>query len=165
MMKVLQPIVLVFANATFVFRACRRIYTITCAGGASHPNQSRNLAVCGSLLVACLIPAAVSAQTLNHRYSFFSEPNGSTVATDLVASANGTVQGGAVITGGQLVLNGTSGTYLNLPSGIINGCPAVTIETWASFGTVPLNCFFFGFGNTDGGGAGEDYIFCAPQAG
>src|SRR5208283_5499658 len=128
-------------------------------------NQNRNLVVFGSLLVACVIPAPVWAQTLTHRYSFFNEPNGSTVATDLVATANGTVQGSAVIIGGQLVLNGTSGTYLNLPSGIINGYSAVTIETWVSFGSLPVNCFFFGFGNTDGSGAGEDYIFCAPQAG
>ncbi len=40
-----------------------------------------------------LVPALVPAQTLTHRYSFFNEPKGSTVATDLVASANGTMQG------------------------------------------------------------------------
>src|ERR1035438_7390719 len=165
MMETIQPIVLVFANATFVLHACRQIFMIICVEGARHSKQNRNLAMGGCLLAACLIPAAVSAQTLTHRFSFFNEPNGSTVATDLVASANGTVQGGAVITGGQLVLNGTSGTYLNLPSGIINGYSALTIETWASFGSLPVNCFFFGFGNTDGSGAGEDYIFCAPQAG
>jgi hypothetical protein len=112
-----------------------------------------------------LIPAVVPAQTLTHRYSFFNEPNGSTVATDLVASANGTLQGGAAISGGELILNGASGTYLNLPSGIVNDNSAMTIETWASFGTLPVNCFFWGFGNTDGSGAGEDYLFCAPQAG
>ena len=43
--------------------------------------------------------------------------------------------------------------------------PATTIEAWASFGALPVNCFFFGFGNTDGSGEGEDYFFCAPQAG
>ena len=110
------------------------------------------------------MPLAVSAQTLTHRYSFFNEPNGSMTATDLVASANGTLQGGAVITGGQLVLNGASGTYLNLPGGLITGDSAVTVEAWADFGTLPVNCYLFSFGNTDGSGAGEDYIFCAPQA-
>jgi hypothetical protein len=130
------------------------------------PNHSRSLAVVGSMLFLLLLPWMVSAQTLTHRYSFFNEPDGSTTATDLVASANGTLHGGAVVAGGQLVLNGTSGTYLNLPSGLINNSySAVTIETWASLGTLPVNCFFFGFGNTDGSGAGEDYIFCAPQAG
>ena len=116
--------------------------------------------------VLLLGPSSISAQTLAHRYSFFSEPDGSTVATDLVASANGTLQGGAAITGGQLVLNGASGTYLNLPAGMINsGYSAVTIETWAGLGALPVNCFFWGFGNTDSGGSGEDYIFCAPKAG
>jgi len=117
-------------------------------------------------MILLLMPMVASAQTLTHRYSFFSEPNGSTVATDVVASANGTLQGGAVITGGRLTLNGASGNYLNLPAGIINsGYAAVTIETWTSFGALPVNCFFYGFGNTDSSGAGEDYIFCAPQGG
>src|ERR1035438_8685571 len=130
------------------------------------PNHSRVMAIGGSMLVLWLMPWMVSAQTLTHRYSFFNEPDGSTTATDLVASANGTLHGGAIIAGCQMVLNGTSGTYLNLPAGIINNSySAVTIETWASLGTLPVNCFFFGAGNTDGSGAGEDYIFCAPQAG
>ncbi len=116
--------------------------------------------------IGAIWPPAVMAQTLTHRYSFYGEPNGSLTATDTVAAANGTLQGGAAITGGKLVLNGSSGAYLNLPSGLItSGESAVTIETWASFGSLPLNCFFFGFGNTDSSGAGEDYIFCAPQAG
>ncbi len=124
----------------------------------------RSLIICGFSLTLLFVPRLVSAQTLTHRYSFFNEPNGSTVATDLVAAANGTVQGGAVITGGQLVLNGASGTYLNLPAGLITGDSAVTVEAWADFGTLPVNCYLFSFGNTDGSGAGEDYIFCAPQA-
>ena len=165
MMQVFQIITPVFADPTLALRASCQFQTMARSESAKQSKPSRMLAVYGSLLVACLLPPVGSAQTLTHRYSFFNEPNGSTVATDLVASANGTVQGGAIISGGQLVLNGTSGTYLNLPAGIINGYSAVTIETWASFGTLPVNCFFFGFGNTDGSGAGEDYIFCAPQAG
>ncbi len=128
------------------------------------PNQIRTrLAACFALL--SFFPSAlVSAQTLTHRYSFFNEPNGSTTATDVVASANGTLQGGAVITGGQLVLNGASGAYLNLPGGLITFDSAVTVEAWADFGILPANCYLFSFGNTDSSGAGEDYIFCAPQA-
>ncbi len=112
-----------------------------------------------------LMPSCLFAQTLTHRYSFFNQPNGSLTATDSVAGANGTLQGAAAILGGQLVLNGTSGTYLNLPGGLINGNTAVTIESWVSFGTLPVDCFFFGLGNTDANGAGANYIFCAPQAG
>ncbi len=129
-------------------------------------NFWQRLTVCEIFLVLFALPHAVPAQTLAHRYSLFSEPNGSTIVTDVVASANGTLQGSAAITGGQLVLNGASGACLNLPSGIINSSySAVTIETWAGFGALPVNCFFWGFGNTDGSGAGEDYIFCAPKAG
>ena len=129
-------------------------------------NSGQRLAVRAAFLILLAASQLVSAQTLAHRYSFFSEPNGSTIATDVVASANGTLQGGAAITSGQLVLNAASGTYLNLPSGMINnGYSAVTIETWASFGALPVNCFFWGFGNTDGSGAGEDYVFCAPKSG
>lgn len=116
-------------------------------------------------LALSLLPTCLFAQTLTHRYSFFNQPNGSLTATDSVAGANGTLQGAAAITGGQLVLNGASGTYLNLPGGLITGNTAVTMEAWVSFGALPANCFFFGLGNTDGSGAGANYIFCAPQAG
>jgi len=152
-MKVFQPTIapsLVTSSATRSRRRTHCALLIACAG----------------LLLLGGVPFMASGQTLAHRYSFFNEPNGSTTATDLVAAAHGTIQGGAVITGGQLVLNGVSGSCLNLPSGIINSTfSAVTIEAWAGFGTLPLNCFFFGFGNTDGSGAGASYLFCAPQAG
>ncbi len=111
-----------------------------------------------------VMPLAASAQSLTHRYSFFNEPNGSTTATDVVAAANGTLKGGASITGGQLVLNGASGNYASLPGGLITGYSVVTVEAWADYGTLPANCYLFSFGNTDGSGLGEDYIFCAPQA-
>ena len=101
--------------------------------------------------------------TLAHEYSFFSEPDGSLTATDLVAGANGTLQGSAAITGGQLVLDGTSACYANLPGGLITGDSAVSIEAWADYGNLPANCYLFSFGNTDGSGNGENYIFCAPQ--
>jgi len=143
-----------------------RVHVAARAAVIKKSNPARISGARAGLMIVLLMPLLVSAQTLAHRYSFFSEPNGSMVATDLVAAANGTLQGGAAITGGQLVLNGASGTYLNLPSGIINsGYAAVTIETWADFGALPVNCFFYGFGATDGSGAGENYIFCAPQAG
>jgi autotransporter-associated beta strand protein len=104
------------------------------------------------------------AGALLHRYSFFSEPNGSLTATDSIAGANGTLAGSAAISGGKLVLNGASGTYANLPGGLITGCSAVTMEAWADYGTLPANCYLFSLGNTDTNGNGEDYVFCAPQA-
>jgi autotransporter-associated beta strand protein len=101
---------------------------------------------------------------LIHRYSFFQEPNGSLTATDVIAGANGTLAGSANITGGKLVLNGTSGTYANLPGGLITGYAAVTMEAWADYGSLPANCYLFSFGLTDSSGNGGNYIFCAPQA-
>ncbi len=53
-----------------------------------------------------------------------------------------------------------------MPAGILSNYSAVTIEAWVTFpDQLPVNCFFYGFGNTDGGGLGMDYIFCAPQGG
>jgi Glycosyl hydrolase catalytic core/Concanavalin A-like lectin/glucanases superfamily/Ricin-type beta-trefoil lectin domain-like len=114
-------------------------------------------------LLAFILPAitpgfSAFSQTLIHRYSFISNAN------DEVGTANGAVEGGAVFSGGALVLNGTNG-YVALPAGIVNGLTAVTIETWATFGTIANNSFLFGFGNTDNGGSGEDYLFCTPHGG
>lgn len=111
-------------------------------------------------IVLPLIAMEFSAfsQTLIHRYSFISNAN------DEIGTANGTVVGGATFNGSALVLNGTNG-YVSLPAGIVSGLAAVTVETWANFGIIANNSFLFGFGNTDSGGSGEDYIFCTPHGG
>ncbi|MGC9942537.1 MAG: LamG-like jellyroll fold domain-containing protein [Verrucomicrobiota bacterium] len=102
--------------------------------------------------------------TLTHRYSFFNAADGATTAVDSIGGANGVLDGDANITGGQLVLDGTNGTYLDLPAGIINSnYTAVTIDAWASFGSPLAVGMFFDFGNTDVNGVGEDYIFCSAQ--
>ena len=167
MLKLLQVtfILLAFADQAWRLRIGRRFCLVARVETVSQSRSARQRAAFGCLLVFWLLPAVASAQSLTHRYSFFNEPNGSIVATDLVASANGTLKGSAAITGGELMLNGSIGTYLNLPAGLISGYSAVTIETWASFGALPVNCFFWGFGSTDSSGAGEDYVFCAPEAG
>jgi hypothetical protein len=104
-----------------------------------------------------LLALTAHGQTLVHRYSFTSD------ASDSAGTADGTVVGGATFNGnGGLVLNGTNG-YVALPAGIVSNLTAVTIETWATFGTIANNSFLFGFGNTDAGGAGENYIFCTPH--
>lgn len=124
----------------------------------------RTRAVCCAALALLILRPAASAQTLAHRYSFFNLANGSTNVADSVGAANGSLKGAAAITGGQLVLNGASGCYANLPGGLITGDSAVTVEAWANYGTLVANCYLFSFGNTDGSGDGEDYIFCAPDA-
>jgi len=102
---------------------------------------------------------------LVHRYSF-SETGGTTVADSVGGPAwNGTLPNGGAFGGGQLALAAGSQQYVQLPGGILSNYTSVTIETWVTFpDQLPVNCFFYGFGNTNGVN-GEDYIFCAPRAG
>jgi hypothetical protein len=80
-------------------------------------------------------------------------------------SWNGTLPNGGAFGGGQLALAGASSQYVQLPAGIVSNDAVVTIETWVTFpDQLPVNCFFFGFGNTSGS-SGVNYIFCAPRAG
>jgi hypothetical protein len=107
--------------------------------------------------------ASVSAQ-LVHRYSF-NESSGTTVADSAGGSAwDGTLPNGGTFGSGQLTLAANSQQYVSLPAGIISNYTAVTIDAWASFGTLPAHCFFYGFGNTDGT-SGISYIFCQPWDG
>ncbi len=124
---------------------------------------------CAAIIVAVQLTA--SAQTLVNRYSFSDADNGTgnigaSVADSVGGAAwNGTLPNGGTLAGGQLSLAAGSSQYVQLPAGILSNYTAVTIDAWATFGTLPVHCFFYGFGNTDGGGTGMDYIFCAPQGG
>ncbi|HEY3863818.1 MAG TPA: LamG-like jellyroll fold domain-containing protein [Verrucomicrobiae bacterium] len=84
---------------------------------------------CAALLAAQL--AAMGQAALNHRYSFFSYTNGTPVATDVVAGADGTLFGDATIQNGQLQLDGNA--YVTLPAGIITNSQAVTVEAWGDY--------------------------------
>jgi alpha-L-arabinofuranosidase len=103
--------------------------------------------------------------TLVHRYSS-SETSGSTVADSVGGSAwNGALPNGGTLGGGQVVLTSAGQQYVRLPAGILSNYSAVTIEAWVTFpDQLPVNCFFFAFGTTNGS-LGENYIFCAPQGG
>jgi hypothetical protein len=109
-----------------------------------------------------------SAQTLVHEYNFTDDGTG-TNAVDLVGGTAwyGTLPNGGDFTffTGQLVLLASSAQYVQLPAGILSNYTAVTIDCWATFVTLPSACFLYGFGNTDGGGAGMNYIFCQPRDG
>ncbi|MDR3456937.1 MAG: alpha-L-arabinofuranosidase C-terminal domain-containing protein [Verrucomicrobiae bacterium] len=103
--------------------------------------------------------------SLVHRYSF-NETAGTNCA-DSVGGApwNGTLPNGGTFGGGQLALSAAGSQYVQLPAGILTNYTALTIEAWLTYpNQIPNNAFLFGFGNTIGG-AGYDYIFCAPQAG
>jgi alpha-L-arabinofuranosidase len=103
--------------------------------------------------------------SLVHRYSF-SETSGTNAADSVGGPAwNGWLPRGGTFGSGQLTLSSNSQQYLQLPGGILSNYSQVTIETWVTFpDQLPVNCFFFGFGNTNGS-SGQSYIFCAPRAG
>jgi hypothetical protein len=94
---------------------------------------------------------AASAATLTHRYSFTGNAN------DSVGTANGTLQGSAAISGGKVVLNGTSHavSYVSLPGGLASNLPAMTIEAWVTNSTTPDNVHLFSFSNGGWTGGGN----------
>jgi len=118
-------------------------------------------------LVSSQLVTVVHAPVLVNRYSFLDAPGSLTVA-DSVGGTNwyGSLPNGGTLSGTNLQLSGASDQYVQLPSAILSNYPAVTIDMWCTFPTqMPVNCQLYAFGNTDSGGAGYNYIFCAPQGG
>lgn len=109
-------------------------------------------------LCAMLLAQSAFAD-LTHRYSFDSD------ITDSIGGANGSLAGAAYIAGGVAVLDGTSGTYVDLPGGLLEAYTAVTIETWST--VYPASAAWtrlFDFGNTNGNN-GANYLFVTTQSG
>jgi DUF1680 family protein len=106
---------------------------------------------------------------LRHRYSFTAAKvvNGTNVI-DSMNPANpafrATLRGAATISNGQLVLNGSAGTYVDLPSGIISNYDGVTVEAWASFGATPTWSYLFAFGDTLISGVGAAGFYFTPHS-
>ncbi len=128
------------------------------------------IGVCTALLAAQL---AARAQTLAHEYQFYNATNngisaGGTVPDTGTPGGNAaTLFGDAVVTGGQLELDGTAGTYVALQPGIVTNDLAVTVEAWGLF--PPLgqqggwaNLFDFGSPGVVDGGRSDSYSisFC-----
>jgi hypothetical protein len=106
-----------------------------------------------------------------HRYSFTGS-SGTNVADSVTGNPSyaATLVGGAVLGGGQVTLDGSTG-YVALPAGILSGQDEVTIETWVSFGS-PINTwaalYAFGYADTTGdvnNNLGGDYIALQPHTG
>ncbi len=138
------------------------------------PNQTRRTALLWSCaLIASLLQLTVSAQTLVHRYSFSDKDDGAgnigAAIADSVGGAawNGTLPTGGDLTSypGQLSLSAASLQYVQFPAGMLSNYTAVTIDMWATYGTLPSACFGFAFGYTDSGGAGGNCIFLQPKNG
>jgi hypothetical protein len=94
------------------------------------------------------------AAALQHRYSF------TTDASDSVGHADGTLEGAAKLSGGQVQLDGTRGTFVNLPGGLIAGDGAVTFEFWATLNTNRNWARVFDQGSTNGNRGEHDLYFC-----
>jgi len=120
--------------------------------------KSSLLCAFSALLIAASAASAQNAAPapiLVHRYSFDKD------ATDSVGHANGTLMGTASISGGQVHLDGTNGTYVDLPGGLIAGYPSVTFEFWASLGANRTWARVFDQGSTNGANGQHDLYFCA----
>jgi hypothetical protein len=140
------------------------------AGGQVRAVASGNTtvtAIIGSLSnsVAVSVTPYTNAASLQHRYRF-SETTGATAADSVGGSTwDGMLNGSATFSGtGQLVLDGSAGSSVQLPTGIITNVDAVTIETWATFGAIPNWACLWAFGDTDGT-FGHNYITCQPHTG
>ncbi len=108
-------------------------------------------------LAASLGLAAVSNAALVHRYSF------DTDATDSIGGAHGTLQGDANVLSGAVQLDGTGDhVALDATAIAINGFTDVTIEAWWSHDTQDVWQRVFDFGDTNGAGAGQNYMFYSP---
>ena len=103
--------------------------------------------------VASLVVGA--ANFLGNRYSFntnwVDSASGLTVTPDSVGAQTATNFGNAYETNGSLVLDGTAGTFVQLPSNLFTAqnATALTIEFWATLGTNPNNVDVFAFGVTN----------------
>lgn len=111
-------------------------------------------------------PSAGAA--LIHRYSF-SETLGTSVADSAGGSSwNGTLMGGASLSAGAVVLDGSSG-YVDLPNGIVSTLSNATFEVWVtdngSGNWARIIDFGFSTGGEDNTGTGTNYLFLCPNTG
>jgi alpha-N-arabinofuranosidase len=103
------------------------------------PPLSATAIECGQVL-----SNAPAAPILTHRYNFASNGN------DLVGGANGTLLGGATVSGGHLNLSGSG--WMSLPPGTLdtNYNGGLTVEAWATASQLPDGqaAALWSFGNT-----------------
>ncbi len=113
-----------------------------------------------ALSAAEIFDLACAHPSLAHRYSF--NTNSPAPVWDSIGMAHGMLMGNAVVTNGQLMLNGASGGYVNLPGGLVSGSSAVTLEFWATLGTGGNWERIVDFGNISGVN-GLQYFFYSPN--
>ena len=107
-------------------------------------------------------PVTVIAKQLKlaHRYNFNSD------AHDLIGHADGVLRGNARIVANNVVLDGSIQplSYVQLPSDLISGMDAVTVEAFVTLGGTQTGNFtrLFDFGD-EANGTGATYFFETPN--
>jgi hypothetical protein len=142
------------------------VITVTTAGlvRAISPGTATVTVTFGAFSNTNSITVTPYAVSLAHRYSF-SESSGTTTADSIGGSTwNGTLSGGASLSGGQVALDGIDG-HVQLPAGIIRNLDTVTIEAWATFNNEYYNgACLYAFGDTDPDtGNGRNYVLFQPH--
>ena len=115
---------------------------------------------CGALVCTTLLTSTATA-VLTHQYTF----NDGT-ANDSVGTANGTLMGGAMVSGGQVHLSGAATDFVNLPGSsiAINTYTDATFEGWFAYNNLASQWQrLFDFGANDGF-MGSQYIFYSPDS-
>lgn len=109
-------------------------------------------------MVVTIPDAMVNAEGEVLRYDFASASG--TTLTDVSGNGyHGTIMGGASVASGELVFDGTD-DYVDLPDNLLAGVVDVTVEAEVYLDAAQAgNYFIYGFGNTDGSGAGNGYLF------
>lgn len=111
------------------------------------------------IAIICFLVSPLSAD-LVHRYSFNAD------ASDSVGSADGTLEGGATVSGGQLLLAGgpdNTAPHVDLPSDILSNYTSATIEAWFTIDAQVDWQRLFDFGDTSGSDGGY-YWFYTPSS-
>jgi hypothetical protein len=114
-----------------------------------------------------VLPASDFPAMLVHRYSFQDTAGSSAVAESVGGPDwNGALQGSAVLTGTNLLLDGSAGCYVSLPANIMSNYTQITVEFWADIGAGnPDWTRVFSFGSSDGVNKTSGVDYCPGAAG
>ncbi|MGA2749303.1 MAG: hypothetical protein ABSG59_11050, partial [Verrucomicrobiota bacterium] len=100
--------------------------------------QLRWFVLCAGAATFFLAQANASAQMLVNRWSF-TNAVGMNTATDTVSSAVATLEGNALFDGtGDVTLDGSYGTFVSLPGGLLTNLAAVSFEGWVNASAVQV---------------------------
>lgn len=116
------------------------------------------LGVHGGFTSIVSVTVVPESAVLEHRYSFVSD------TIDSVGGAHGTLQGGATLSDGRVVLNAATLDHVRLPPGLITGDYAVSVEAWADVGVSGVWARLFDFGDTNLVNQGRYYITYSPRS-